>query len=308
MEKFCIEVQNPENISNTTPSYCIFEKDGGIIGSGKGCYWELQDENGSINERHVAIAFIEDCFTIVPIEASDIFYNHSFSRLGYGHHVSINMGDTFQIGDLILTIKPAKAVVSNAKNTNSILKDIDQQTELDAIKITDKGKEENFTLKEENDKKELLDNADILEIFPQQENEPKAPFNAIGLEELIKSEQISVKALLEVIAKTIDNRKNNLRFSKLPIPQESLLSIGDFEHIISNFPMIQSHTVLNVVVLSLIIKELSNPILEDIEENYLEKQLSGLLMSAANGDCSMIEKLLLRALEKYLYPKDFNAY
>ena len=93
MEQIAITAKHL-NESHTPLQYCIFDENGGTIGSDSTNNFCLQDTE--IQERHVSIQYEEGCFTIASIGDSNIFYNESFSALRAGYETTINLGDTFR--------------------------------------------------------------------------------------------------------------------------------------------------------------------------------------------------------------------
>lgn len=73
------------------------DKNGGIIGSGN-CLISIEDS--SLYPQHIKISFDEGIFTILPLNGAHVFFNNSFSKLSDGYEVAIDIGDTFQAGDV----------------------------------------------------------------------------------------------------------------------------------------------------------------------------------------------------------------
>ena len=81
MEQIAITAQYLNDL-HAPLQYCIFDENGGTIGSDSTNSFCLEDSQ--LQGQHINIQYEEGCFTIASIGESAIFYNESFSKLHAG--------------------------------------------------------------------------------------------------------------------------------------------------------------------------------------------------------------------------------
>ena len=70
-------------------------------------------------------------------------------------------------------------------------------------------------------------------------------------------------------------------------------------HIFSNYSLINDVRVINLLTLSILYKELNSPFFEELEQDSFEKIIST-LVKKSSSEQHMIERLLVRAIKKYI--------
>ena len=76
------------------------------------------------------------------------------------------------------------------------------------------------------------------------------------------------------------------------------LSINDLTHIVSNYSLINNTKVINLLVISILFKELDSPVFNEFEQDGYEKIISTLIKNVSS-DQSNIERLVVHAVKKY---------
>lgn len=300
MEQICIRIMNTSKLKKGMKAHCIFSNFGGIIGSDKGCFWNIQDEEESIMPAHVRISYEEDCFGISSVKGSLVYLNKSFSPLISNYDFAVNVGDSFNIGSLELSVMLPEEAEEIVENASVALENINQYEKLDNIQIKLSGTVENFDTEGCPPLEKLVDNSDILGITPTTEGIRKDDFLSGSQYKSVPVSKSEIMKCLREIGE--DMQKNyNLKESSVFLPHGSsqLLNMKDIEYIVKNTPIIKSVPLINAAVLTLLLKELDSPLFEEMGDNYFLKTiLSGLSRSFGNDD-ENIERLCLRAIAKY---------
>lgn len=91
-------------------------------------------------------------------------------------------------------------------------------------------------------------------------------------------------------------KQNNLL--ELFSQEKSKLSTKDLSHIVSNFNLVNNTKIINLLVISMLFKELDSPFLNELEQDGGEKILSTLIKNASS-DQNSIERLVVHAIKKY---------
>ncbi|MWV63121.1 FHA domain-containing protein [Helicobacter saguini] len=284
MQQIALQIKNIQQAKQFDKSYYIFDEFGGSIGSGNDCSFIVQDSNNSINEKHAEITFDEGEFLITCIGDSEIFYNGSFSKLLAGYEMAINYGDSLKIGDIdFICISPSKIDTSLDKENIS---DIQSYNKLDSINLEPRGKVNGLNI-ESND--ELLDNNTLQDIDSKlglsnitQENIESKSLTKINILNLIKQDLNTLEKSIQ-----IDNKYNTL-------------DIENISTIINNILLLDSNKVINLAILSIIIKELDTPIFKDISGVSFIDFIANAIDSSLNNNKELIEQLLIKALQKYI--------
>lgn len=295
-EKIGIIIENYAECESKTKT-CVFNIEGGFIGSSSECTFCVQDKLGQIRQTHAKISYEEDCFTIAPVEDAEIFYNGSFSKMTGGYDTMISKGDTFKIGNIEFRFVEPQSIQQSLEEDKKHIENIEKYKEFDEIEIKPIGQTSiNFNKKEElqniiktNDysfiEKEKTDNSFLREI------DQKDP-NILEYENILKS-----------LLKGFKDLKTKQRNAKLNA-EYSHLNIKDLESIINHIPLIKSTKLLNIIALSMIAKELYSPIFEEMEENMFIKYFEAAIQNNIKEDKILFENLTMKALEKYI--KDFE--
>lgn len=285
MEKMGILLENIEDSLGKNRVH-IFDENGGVIGSDPECSFSVQDLKKQIKDKHVQIKFEEGFFTICPIDDSVIFYNESFSKLQSGFDVIINKGDTFKIGDLKFRFADISDIDNEAIEAKLKIEDIPRHNELE-IAIEPRFKvniDLNDNIKENIKAKNNLDFV--------KDKEQKS--DTLQIQD---SKLFGYQDLLELIRQNFKELKQNQK--KINFDQNSSLERKQIEEIIENIPLIKSTKLINIIVLTLISKELYNPLFDGMKNDLFMRCLNSAIKDSINNDKELFENLSLMALEAY---------
>lgn len=285
MEKIGILLENIEDSLGKNRVH-IFDENGGVIGSDPECSFGVQDLKKQIKDKHVQIKFEEGFFTICPIDDSVIFYNESFSKLQSGFDVIINKGDTFKIGDLKFRFADISDIDNEAIEAKLKIEDIPRHNELE-IAIEPRFKvniDLNDNIKENIKAKNNLDFV--------KDKEQKS--DTLQIQD---SKLFGYQDLLEFIRQNFKELKQNQK--KINFDQNSSLERKQIEEIIENIPLIKSTKLINTIVLTLISKELYNPLFDGMKNDLFMRCLNSAIKDSINNDKELFEILSLMALEAY---------
>lgn len=300
MEQICIRILNPSKLKKGLRPYCIVTNFGGIIGSDKECFWNIQDEEESIMPEHVRISYEEDCFGISSVNGAPIFLNKSFSPLMSSYDFAVNVGDSFSIGSLELCVASPEEARDLVENASVALENINRYEKLDNVQLKLSGTVENFDAEDSQIIEKLVDNSDILGIAPTMEGDFKEDSISSAQN---KSVPVSKSEIMKLISKIAEDMQKDYSLKESTLFKASepskLLTMKDIEYMVKNTHLIKSATLVNAAVLTMILNELDSPIFEEMGDNYFLKTiLSGLSRSLGN-DAENIERLCLRAIIKY---------
>ncbi|AJC92590.1 type VI secretion system protein [Campylobacter subantarcticus LMG 24377] len=286
-----------ENVEeNTTKTVaCVFDEAGGLVGSSPECLFWVQDKHNSIEERHMKVAFEEGFFTISPVEGSDIFYNNSFSRLDDGYEIIVNKGDVLKLGLIELRFVDSKEVKQETLKQVKEIKEIEKHTQMDEIELKPRGKIDGLDFKAKEDIKELIETKIDYSFIED---------NNIKNSEVIaeSSSSVNLDFTYENIGKMLDKLQNELSQNrKKTILSDSFqkLNIDDFQTVISKIPLVKDTKLINLVVLSLITKELYSPVFKEMDEDIFMNYLQNALQNIIKNDQNIFENLTLLSLDKY---------
>lgn len=300
MEQIHIKVTE-NSIVKTGSKQMTFNKSGGYIGSGEDCQWIIQDMNDSIKEKHIHIKSNGETFCLMPYKGCQVYMNGDHSPIITSYYIIISIGDTFKIGDIEFTVVSERDLDDLSEDiTDNSIEDIKEFNKLDHYTIVPEGQLDGFKVEEEMSIDDLVDNKS----------------NSLGIEEttidavhdpiennVVKNNIISKDVLKNFIIDECDNILNNeikkqTNFLELMSKEKNRISTKDLTHILSNFNLINNTKVINLLVISILFKELNSPFFNEIEQDGFDKILSTLIKNAST-DQSSIERLVLRAIKKY---------
>ena len=213
MEQIAITAKHL-NESHTPLQYCIFDENGGTIGSDSTNNFCLQDTE--IQERHVSIQYEEGCFTIASIGDSNIFYNESFSALRAGYETTINLGDTFRIGNYKFTIIDPKDIQEDFVDNKKILNEVARYNKLDTLEIKPRGQVSGLHLDEE--KIEGIKNSIVYALNNSSDSRKngiieKIEENTNNINENIDNAKNQINSIKENIISSIENKEELIQNS-----------------------------------------------------------------------------------------------
>ena len=290
-EKIGVIIENLEEILTRGKAY-IFDKEGGFIGSDSQCSFCVQDRENKIQSKHLRIGFEEGFFTIAPVEDAVVFYNESFSKMQGGFETIINKGDIFRISNVQFRFVDYKEINEEFLRNKEKLDDIEKCDEIDEGLLTPRGKIQ-FDFKEKENIKEIVGSKTDYAFI-----EEKIDNSFLNQSDKKNPLEFEYQNILKTIDKTLRELQMNQKSAKLN-EQYGKLDIKDLEKIIANIPLIKSTTLINLLALSLISKELYSPIFEEMEENMFIKYLQVAIQGNIKEEKALFENLTIKALEKY---------
>lgn len=290
-EKIGVIIENLEEILTRDKAY-IFDKEGGFIGSDSQCSFCVQDRENKIQSKHLRIGFEEGFFTIAPVEDAVIFYNESFSQMQGGFETIINKGDIFRISNVQFRFVDYKEINDEFLRNKEKLDDIEKCDEIDEGLLKPRGKIQ-FDFKEKENIKELIESKTNYAFI-----EEKIDNSFLNQSDKKNSLEFEYQNILKTIDKALRELQMNQKSAKLN-EQYGKLDIKDLEKIIANIPLIKSTTLINLLALSLISKELYSPIFEEMEEDMFIKYLQVAIQGNIKEEKALFENLTIKALEKY---------
>lgn len=326
MEQIAITAKHL-NESHTPLQYCIFDENGGTIGSDSTNNFCLQDTE--IQERHVSIQYEEGCFTIASIGDSDIFYNESFSALRAGYETTINLGDTFRIGNYKFTIIDPKDIQEDFVDNKKILNEVARYNKLDALEIKPRGQVSGLHLDEEKIEDILSKNKDIEDLaqIPTMKDlssifkniqKHQSSFESTGENPYSEHQETNDSAtqthdtdthnapILESITTLL--RDTLATAQSTPLPLDTILakakvmplSSQTLQNTLNNTLLIDSIPLINSLILAIIAKELNNPMYEILDDNPLNLTLDYAITQSIQGSTKELQTLTIEALKSYL--------
>ncbi|MGY4403819.1 FHA domain-containing protein [Bradyrhizobium sp. USDA 3315] len=81
-----------------------FGPDGGSIGRGSGCIWQLPDPTNTLSGHHALIAFNDIGFTITDTSTNGVHINTVDVPLGRGNTAPVTDGDTLYMANYIISV------------------------------------------------------------------------------------------------------------------------------------------------------------------------------------------------------------
>ena len=290
-EKIGVIIENLEEILTRGKAY-IFDKEGGFIGSDSQCSFCVQDRENKIQSKHLRIGFEEGFFTIAPVEDAVVFYNESFSKMQGGFETIINKGDIFRISNVQFRFVDYKEINEEFLRNKEKLDDIEKCDKIDEGLLTPRGKIQ-FDFKEKENIKEIVGSKTDYAFI-----EEKIDNSFLNQSDKKNPLEFEYQNILKTIDKTLRELQMNQKSAKLN-EQYGKLDIKDLEKIIANIPLIKSTTLINLLALSLISKELYSPIFEEMEEDMFIKYLQVAIQGNIKEEKALFENLTIKALEKY---------
>ena len=278
-----------------------FNESGGYIGSGDECQWVVHDAFDTIKEKHIQIKLYDNHFCLVPQKNCHVYMNGDHSPIVTSYYLALNIGDFFKIGDIEFTVVQESELDDLAEETaDNALDDIKDYNKLDKYAVVPNGQVEGFNAEEDISLDDLVNNnKDVLGIEETFENMEDNQVENYMMQNHIISRQV----LKDFIIKECDNilnneikKQNNLL--ELLSQEKSKLSTKELSHIVSSFNLVNNTKIINLLVISMLFKELDSPFLNELEQDGFEKILSTFIKNASS-DHNSIERLVVHAIKKY---------
>lgn len=277
-----------------------FNESGGYIGSGSECQWIVHDVFNTIKEKHVHIISNGDSFCLLPNKGCNVYMNGDHSPIITSYYIVLSIGDTFRIGDIEFTVIPESEFNDLSEETSdNAIEDIKDYHKLDKYTIVPDGQVEGFNAESDISIDDLLsDNKDVLGIEEVFENSQVE--NHIILQNHIISKQVLKDFIVEECDNILNNElKKQTNLLDILNTEKSKLSTKDLSHIVSNFSLVNDTKIVNLLIISMLFKELDSPFLNELEQDGYEKILSTLVKNASSNQNS-IERLIVHAIKKYI--------
>lgn len=270
----------------------IFNEEGGFIGSSFDNAFCLQDTQSQIQDKHIQITFEEGCFALTPVENCIVYYNNAFSSMGGGYGTIINLNDTIKIGSIVLRFVEPKSINEDMLKQKNMLKDLEKQPQEEESPLRPRG-QVSINFNEKENIKELIDSKNVYDFLEKK-------FDDSFLKQMPHTDAttFNYQNILKLLEKSFKEIQSNQKYSKLNDAYEDL-TLKDLEGIIAQVPLIKSTKLINLLVLSLISKELYSPIFEEMEEDMFIKYLKNAIQSNVKEEKHLFENLTIKALEKY---------
>lgn len=283
-----------------------FNESGGYIGSATDCQWVVQDVFNKINDKHVHIKSNGDNFCLMPCKGSQVYMNGDHSPIITNYYIILSIGDTFKIGDIEFTIIPESDLDDLADGiTDNSMEDIKDFDKLDNYVVIPDGQLNGHNVEDDVNIDDLInDERDILGI---EENSIEQVVDNCE-HNILQNKLISKQILRDFVINECDiilNSELKKQTSLLDIlsSEKSNISNKDLAYIVANYNLINNTKVINLLVISMLFKELDSPFFNELEDDGYEKIISTLIRSATT-DQSSIERLVLHAVKKYIGEKN----
>lgn len=303
MDKIAIIAQDLNN-PNTNIKYHIFDENGGTIGSGSTNSFCIYDSQ--IKDKHANIQYEDGCFTISSIGDSDIFYNDSFSKLHSGYETIMELGDTFNIGNYKFNIIDPKDIKDDFLDTKKIINDIDPYYKLDDADIRPIDQISGLDI-DDIKLEDILNDNKILNDFMHNMQDAydiqdiNDEIINIKKEDTIQNNTLTIKQIINILNNKLDNIKHiNIDLNGTTNKKLDAIKL---ETIIANKPLLESTELINTAILSIIIKELYNPVIESIDDNLIANMFNYIMIKNLQGDKTLLQYILVKALQSYLNKK-----
>ena len=85
----------------------VFGEDGGIIGRGDECDWQLLCPKRLISRRHAVVLSEDDGFQVYDASSNGVYVNDTAEPLGAGGKTAIAPGDRLRMGDFVIQVANA---------------------------------------------------------------------------------------------------------------------------------------------------------------------------------------------------------
>ncbi|TLD80290.1 hypothetical protein LS70_009260 [Helicobacter sp. MIT 11-5569] len=290
-EEIGVIVENTQDCKSQKYAH-VFNEEGGFIGSSIDNAFCLQDTQNQIQDKHIKITFEEGCFALTPMEDCNVYYNNAFSSMEGGYGTIINLNDTVKIGDIILRFVEPKSIDEDMLKQKNILKDLQKQPQEEEEPLRPRG-QVSINFNEKENIQELISTKQDYDFLEKK-------FDDSFLKQMphTNTNTFDYKNVLKILDKSFKEIQSHQKNSKFNDIYEDL-TLKDLEGIIAQVPLIKSIKLINLLVLSLISKELYSPIFEEMEEDMFIKYLKVAIQSNVKEEKHLFENLTIKALEKY---------
>lgn len=325
MEQIAITAQYLNDL-HAPLQYCIFDENGGTIGSDSTNSFCLEDSQ--LQGQHINIQYEEGCFTIASIGESAIFYNESFSKLHAGYETTMELGDTFKAGHYRFSVIDPKDIQEDFIDNKKIINEVAHYDKLDNLNIRPKGQIDGLHLNEEKIESILTTNNDLEDLahIPPVKNLSSAFKNIQKHQSSFEStdensysrhqetndnttqtkkaqthDTVTLRHIASFLRDMLDaHQTDTLPLHEVFSQTRDLYLENDTIHfIITDTLFVNSTSLANAAILALIVKELINPPYETLDD-VLEPILNYSLKEIQHNNKNPLQILLIRALKKYL--------
>ena len=279
-EKIGIIIENIEAVASKE-KVCVFDIDGGFIGSDSQSAFCVKDKANKIAEKHIKVSFEEGFFTIAPVGDCEVFYNGSFSKMQSGFATIINKNDTFKISNVVFRIVDSKDINAESPHKESV-GEVERYDDESDIVFKPRGKVEcDFNEKEH-----------IRNII-----ESKADYTFITDSTPQDSEEYALS--YDDILQTIDDTFKTFTKKRIVLDNSEMMDKKTLEYIIDNVPLISSPKIINLLALSLLTKELHSPIFSEMDDDLFVKYINTAMQNSAKEQKDLFEQITFLALQSY---------
>lgn len=290
-EKIGVIIENLEDVLTQDRAY-VFDEEGGFIGRDSQCSFCVQDKENKICNKHVKIGFEEGYFTIAPVEEAIVFYNESFSQMQGGFETIISKGDTFKISNIRFSFVDSKEIDETFLKGKEKLVDIEKYNDIDENLLEPRGRV-HFDFKGKEEVNALIESKSNHAFMGEKTND-----NFLVQNDEKNPSTFAYQDILKTLDRIFQELRTNQKSTTLNEQCEEL-DIKTLENIIANTPLIKSTKLINLIVLSLISKELYSPIFEEMKEDMFVKYLKTAIQNNIKEEETLLENLAIKALECY---------
>lgn len=301
MEELYIKITDDTKLK-TGVKQMVFKETGGFIGSSSECQWVVHDVFGKIQPKHVQIKMNSGSFCLMSYKGCPVYMNQDHSPIMSSYYVMLEIGDVFRIGDVEFTIISENDLEELAEeNSDLALDSIKEYDKLDNFQIIPEGQIDGFKAEDDIELDKLatdsIDSLGIEDTFEEMENNNVQNY-------LLQNNILSKAILKEFIEKECTDIlkagiKKQTNLYELMWQEKSKISTKDLSHIINNYSLVDNVKVINLMVISMLFKELDSPLFNELEQDGFEKIISTLIQRATE-DKSSIERLITHAVRKYI--------
>lgn len=279
-----------------------FNESGGYIGSGNDCQWVVNDIYNNFREKHVHIKSNGDIYCLMAYKGSPVYMNGDHSPVISNYYIMLSTGDSFQIGELEFTVVSAEDMEDLSDETSETsIEDIEDYKKLDDYVVIPEGQQEGIKAEDEISIEKLIDDkVDVLGIEESYEESNFSSKDNDFVENSVVTKQVMKDFLKSECNNILENEiKKSVSIIDIINGKNGRLSTKDLSYIISNFNLVNNTKVINLLVISLLFKELDSPFFEELESGGWEKIMSTIIKNASS-DKNSIERMVVQAVKKYI--------
>lgn len=297
-ETFSLKIIDDIKLKSGT-KFMKFKETGGYIGSDPSCQWVVQDVFNNIAPKHIHIRYTENSFGVTPAANNELYLNNDFSPVRKGYYISLAVGDKFRIGNIEFLVVNEDEIDAMAED-EAVVEDIENYNKLDNIEIKPAGQMEGIKMDDDISTESLVSDCEDVLGIGKEFLDPEPVNNNNMVRHIILTEDVFLNFIQEKCSDLLSNHlKHSSALMDMVQEEKSRLTVKDLEYIFSSYSLINDVRVINLLTLSILYKELHSPFFDELEQDSFEKIISTLVKKSST-DYQTIERLLIRAVKKYI--------